>query len=125
MVAEQSDEEEATSPEAKRLQRNKRFWRQMKAFMDNMFQQEKRGNVYTERNRRGSLEEKHFRRMEKFGGETSKFRLWMFNLGVAIGTVDRKLAEEIKSLIKRDDNKKIPEDCDPRVDRIIDRETYN
>eukprot|EP00973_Karenia_brevis_P012769 1735270-Karenia_brevis.AAC.1 len=61
--------------------------------------------------------------MEKFGGETSKFRLWMFNLGVAIGTADRKLAEEIKSLIKRDDNKKISEDLDPR-DRIIDRETY-
>eukprot|EP00973_Karenia_brevis_P018899 2590723-Karenia_brevis.AAC.1 len=46
------------------------------------------------------------------------------NLGVAIGSVDRKFAEEIKSLIKRDDNKKIPEDWEPRVDRIIDRETY-
>eukprot|EP00973_Karenia_brevis_P040203 5552375-Karenia_brevis.AAC.1 len=62
--------------------------------------------------------------MEKFGGETSKFRLWMFNLGVAIGTVDRKLAEEVKSLIKRDDNQKISEEWDPRIDRITDRETY-
>eukprot|EP00973_Karenia_brevis_P003971 547044-Karenia_brevis.AAC.1 len=48
----------------------------------------------------------------------------MFNLGVALGRVDRKLAEQIKSLIKRDDNKKIPEDWDPKVDRSIDRETY-
>eukprot|EP00973_Karenia_brevis_P048316 6707051-Karenia_brevis.AAC.1 len=62
MVAEQ--DEESDSPESKRLNKNKQFWRQMKVFMDNMFQQEKRGgNVHTDKNKRVSLEEKHVRRM--------------------------------------------------------------
>eukprot|EP00973_Karenia_brevis_P057987 8072908-Karenia_brevis.AAC.1 len=73
MVAEQSDEETG-SPEGRRLRKSKQFWRQMKVFMDNMFQQERRGgNVHMDKNKRVSLEEKHFRRMDKFGGETSKF----------------------------------------------------
>eukprot|EP00973_Karenia_brevis_P030955 4269881-Karenia_brevis.AAC.1 len=93
----------------------------MKQFMTRVMRDKR--NVGPEKPKRLSLEEKHFRRMDKFGGDVSKFRLWMFNLGVAIGSVDRKLAEEIKSLMKRDDSKKILEDWDPRVDRIIDRET--
>eukprot|EP00973_Karenia_brevis_P046665 6473968-Karenia_brevis.AAC.1 len=94
-------------------------------FMERMFQQEGRGKSgKTEESKRGALEEKYFRRMSKFGGETSQFRMCMFNLGVALGTVNRKLAEEIKSLIKRDDNKKLPEDWSPKADRGLDRETY-
>eukprot|EP00973_Karenia_brevis_P001895 257561-Karenia_brevis.AAC.1 len=75
MVAEQSDgEENPDSPESRRLTKSKEFWRQMKTFMDKMFQQERRGNVSPDKSKRNSLEEKHFRRMEKFGGDTSKFR---------------------------------------------------
>eukprot|EP00973_Karenia_brevis_P011175 1511799-Karenia_brevis.AAC.1 len=66
-------------------------------FMDKMFQQESKSKIKKqEESERVTLEEKYFRRMSKFGGEMSQFRMWMFNLGVALGTVDRKLAEEIK-----------------------------
>eukprot|EP00973_Karenia_brevis_P021131 2905973-Karenia_brevis.AAC.1 len=95
-------------------------------FMERMFPQENKNRMKKpEESKRVTLEEKYFRRMSKFGGEMSQFRMWMFNLGVALGTVDRKLAEEIKKLIKRDDYKKLPEDWNPKVDRGIDRETYS
>ena len=32
-----------------------------------------------------NLDEKHFRRMEKFEGDLNKFREWIFNLEVALG----------------------------------------
>eukprot|EP00973_Karenia_brevis_P016387 2244818-Karenia_brevis.AAC.1 len=38
--------------------------------------------------RRVCLDEKHFRRMEKYGGDPAQFRMWVFNLKVAIGQVD-------------------------------------
>eukprot|EP00973_Karenia_brevis_P015779 2160582-Karenia_brevis.AAC.1 len=31
------------------------------------------------------LEEKYFRRMEKFSGDMSGYRMWMFNFTVALG----------------------------------------
>eukprot|EP00973_Karenia_brevis_P075843 10537772-Karenia_brevis.AAC.1 len=95
-------------------------------FMDKMFQQESKNKVKKqEESRRVTLEEKYFRRMSKFGGEMSQFRMWMFNLGVALSTVDRKPAEEIKMLIRRDDHKKLPEDWNPKTDREIDKDTYS
>eukprot|EP00973_Karenia_brevis_P034363 4740439-Karenia_brevis.AAC.1 len=42
------------------------------------------------------LDEKYFRRMEKFDGEQKAFRNLKFNLEVAIGQVDQGLAKEIK-----------------------------
>eukprot|EP00973_Karenia_brevis_P021882 3009335-Karenia_brevis.AAC.1 len=42
MVAEHA--ERAGDPEAQRLLKSKVFWRQMKLFMDKMFESEKRGN---------------------------------------------------------------------------------
>eukprot|EP00973_Karenia_brevis_P030436 4196317-Karenia_brevis.AAC.1 len=58
MVAEQSDEEETPdSPESRRLKKSKEFWRQMKTFMDKMFQQERKGNVSSEKLKRCSLDE--------------------------------------------------------------------
>eukprot|EP00973_Karenia_brevis_P015958 2181849-Karenia_brevis.AAC.1 len=34
------------------------------------------------------LDEKYFRRIEKYGGDPVQFRMWVFNLKVAIGQVD-------------------------------------
>eukprot|EP00973_Karenia_brevis_P051746 7188499-Karenia_brevis.AAC.1 len=62
MVAEQSDDSD--SSEAKRFNKNKQFWYQMKMFMEKMFQQENRGKSgKTEESKRWTLEEKCFRRM--------------------------------------------------------------
>ena len=48
--------------------------------------------------RRVVLEEKYFRRMDKFEGDMVKFRRWIFNLGVAIGGVDEKLSKTLERL---------------------------
>eukprot|EP00973_Karenia_brevis_P081334 11274042-Karenia_brevis.AAC.1 len=62
MVAEQSEGSEGS--ESKRLYKNKQFWYQTKMFMEKMFQQENRGNGgQTDKNKRGTSEEKYFRRM--------------------------------------------------------------
>eukprot|EP00973_Karenia_brevis_P089995 12400461-Karenia_brevis.AAC.1 len=50
--------------------------------------------------------------------------MWMFNSGAALGTAEEKLAEEIKSLIRRDDQKSFPDDWDPKTDVEIDQELY-
>eukprot|EP00973_Karenia_brevis_P044865 6214090-Karenia_brevis.AAC.1 len=47
-----------------------------------------------EREKRVVLDEKHFKRMDKFTGEVSQFRMWMFNLGAVLGQVDGDLVEE-------------------------------
>eukprot|EP00973_Karenia_brevis_P024813 3419481-Karenia_brevis.AAC.1 len=50
--------------------------------------------------------------------------MWMLNFGVAVGTVDKRLAEEIKNLIRRDDFKKFPEDWEPQADKEVDQDLY-
>ena len=49
------------------------------------------------------LLEKYFRRMIKFEGDSTKFRAWIFDLLVAIGRVDDRLAVALKQLMKRDE----------------------
>eukprot|EP00973_Karenia_brevis_P012653 1716583-Karenia_brevis.AAC.1 len=59
-------------------------------FMDNMFATEskdKKGKQ--EESSKVVLDENHFRRMNQFSGNVSKFRMWMVNLGVALGTADK------------------------------------
>eukprot|EP00973_Karenia_brevis_P039472 5448648-Karenia_brevis.AAC.1 len=74
MVAEQSDEEEdPDSPEGQRRKRKKELWRKMQQMMSKMMREKR--SVSPEKPKRLSLEEKYFRRMDKFGGEVSKFRL--------------------------------------------------
>ena len=46
--------------------------------------------------------EKHFRRMLKFEGDSTKFRAWIFDLLVAIGQVDDRLAVALKQIMKKD-----------------------
>eukprot|EP00973_Karenia_brevis_P002143 290348-Karenia_brevis.AAC.1 len=40
------------------------------------------------------LDEKYFRRMEKFSGDMGSYRMWMFNITVALGQIDGKLSDE-------------------------------
>ena len=49
------------------------------------------------------LDEKYFRRIEKFEGDVSKFRAWMFDMMVTIGQVDMQLATEIRRMLQMDD----------------------
>eukprot|EP00973_Karenia_brevis_P041498 5742039-Karenia_brevis.AAC.1 len=44
--------------------------------------------------KKGKLEEKYFRRIDKFTGEINQFRTWMFNIKVSLGQIDSRLAEE-------------------------------
>ena len=56
--------------------------------------------------RRVVLEEKYFRRMDKFEGDMAKFRGWVFDLGVAIGGVDEKLSKTLERLGRYEDKDK-------------------
>eukprot|EP00973_Karenia_brevis_P077135 10713107-Karenia_brevis.AAC.1 len=49
-----------------------------------------------EKKSKSVLEEKSFWRMDKFVGDSSAYRMWMFNFTVAIGQVDGKLSDEIR-----------------------------
>ena len=58
------------------------------------------------------LDEKYFRRVDKFDGDLSKFRGWLFDLLVSIGQVDSELAKELKVLLSRG----LDESWDPERD---------
>ena len=45
------------------------------------------------------LEEKFFRRVDKFSGETGKFRTWLFDLEVALGAVDSELQRMLHNFL--------------------------
>eukprot|EP00973_Karenia_brevis_P084183 11681185-Karenia_brevis.AAC.1 len=60
--------------------------------------------------------------MEKFAGDVSQFRMWMFNLGVALGQVDSDLAEEIMKLMRRREAIRIsPNEWNPKEDVEVDQ----
>ena len=46
------------------------------------------------------LDEKHFRRCDKFEGNPAKFKSWMFDLATAIEYVDHGLAKDLKLQMK-------------------------
>ena len=46
------------------------------------------------------LDEKHFCRMDVFEGDRSRYRHWLFDLNVAIGTTGKGLAKEVDRLVK-------------------------
>eukprot|EP00973_Karenia_brevis_P013638 1850849-Karenia_brevis.AAC.1 len=78
---------------------------------------EKRGTERTENradNQRGRLEEKYFRRIEKYDGNAKGFREWIFNIEVALGQIDKELAYTIREIIRRDDVQRFPESWDPK-----------
>ena len=49
-----------------------------------------------------SLEEKFFRRVERFSGDPKGYRHWLFELLVAIGQVDKGLARDLNTILSRD-----------------------
>ena len=46
------------------------------------------------------LDEKHFRRVDKFKGDKDKYKSWMYEVLTAIGVVDTKLQKDLKTLMK-------------------------
>eukprot|EP00973_Karenia_brevis_P029459 4063750-Karenia_brevis.AAC.1 len=61
------------------------------------------------------LDEKHFG-MEKYSGDASQCRMWIFHLKVALGQVDSNLAKEISQVLIREDVSRFPSDWDPKDD---------
>ncbi len=46
------------------------------------------------------LDEKHFRRCDKFEGNPANFKSWMFDLITAVGSVDQSLARDLRVQLK-------------------------
>ena len=46
------------------------------------------------------LDEKYFRRIEKFDGDLSKYKGWIFDFGVILSQVDVELGKAVKALFK-------------------------
>ena len=46
------------------------------------------------------LDEKHFRRCDKFEGNPANFKSWMFEFITAVGSVDQSLANDFKVQLK-------------------------
>eukprot|EP00973_Karenia_brevis_P062586 8701877-Karenia_brevis.AAC.1 len=63
------------------------------------------GTGKTVDDKKGKLEEKYFRRIDKFNGEVNQFRTWMFKIKVSLGQVDNRLAEEVNKILSREDKK--------------------
>eukprot|EP00973_Karenia_brevis_P056416 7847874-Karenia_brevis.AAC.1 len=49
------------------------------------------------------LDEKYFRRIDKYVGDSTQFRMWIFNLKVALGQVGSDLAQEISKILMIED----------------------
>ena len=47
------------------------------------------------------LEERYFRRIEKFGGDSGKWQEWLFGLCVAVGSVSRDCVLAMEAVIKQ------------------------
>ena len=72
------------------------------------------------------LDEKYFRRMEKFEGDSSKFRGWLFDLLVAIGQVDKDLVSLLRDVMEEDYIREVsPEDWKPEMDSKLDLRIYS
>ena len=46
------------------------------------------------------LEEKHFRRIEKFSGDQSQWQKWLFNLCVAVSAISRDCVLAMEAVVK-------------------------
>eukprot|EP00973_Karenia_brevis_P074421 10339948-Karenia_brevis.AAC.1 len=97
MVAEQnSDPEKDLGFQSKST--DEELMRMMGAFFKSMLESnkenvERRSSQIVESRddtRSAKLEEKNFRRIDKFDGNSKEFRGWVFNLEVALGQVDKE-----------------------------------
>ena len=64
------------------------------------------------------LDEKHFRRLEKFDGDRGKYREWLFNLEEVLGRVDTDLGKTVKELLREN----IPDPSETQMDSHLDQE---
>ena len=71
------------------------------------------------------LEEKNFRRIERFDGEVSKFRTWKFDLAMAIGQVDSKFAVVLDDWLSKVDSEVTGLKWNPKEDSHLDRVYYD
>eukprot|EP00973_Karenia_brevis_P025049 3453419-Karenia_brevis.AAC.1 len=67
------------------------------------------------------LDEKYFRRIDKYAGDSTQLRMWIFNLKVALGQVDSDLAQEVSKIPMREDASRFPSDWDPANDASVDK----
>jgi hypothetical protein len=68
-----------------------------------------------------ALDEKHFRRMDKFEGDVGKFRSWIFDLEVALGSIDSELGKVVKALLREN----IPDPSEANMDQNLDQDTQD
>ena len=56
------------------------------------------------------LDERQFRRVDKFKGDKDKFKGWIYEILTAIGVINARLQREIKELMKgyREEDKGLP-----------------
>ena len=67
------------------------------------------GTKVDDKNARVILDERHFRRVKEFDGDRTKYRSFLFEIFTIIGRLDKRLADELESLINTDDGKDNPE----------------
>ena len=67
------------------------------------------------------LEEKYFRRMDKFDGDLGNFRAWIFDLEVTLGSIDSELDKTVGALVREH----IPDPSEANMDQALDQETQD
>ena len=70
------------------------------------------------------LDERNFRRVDRFEGDSHKFRGWIFDLTVALGQVDHELSRQLEGMIKRCPEKVKVEDWKAELDPELDLKIY-
>ena len=75
-------------------------------------------------NNRMVLDEKYFRRVERFEGDVSKFRGWLFDLMVPLGQVDQDLGREVQRVLSAGTGEKSADKWDPIDDGGVDLGIY-
>ena len=62
-------------------------------------------------NGRVVLGEKYFRRCDKFDGTPAKFKSWVFDLVIQLGSVDQGLGREVREMLKSRDKLVVESNC--------------
>ena len=73
------------------------------------------------------LDEKYFRRVDRYDGDVGKYKSWRFDLFVALGQVDKELEGELRGVLRRwekSDTKSTPDKWEPGMDRELNQEVY-
>ena len=70
------------------------------------------------------LDEKDFRRVDKFDGEPAKFRGWLFDVFTALNHIDSLLAADLHGLLARDAINGKAEKWEPGLDLDCDHHRY-